>query len=591
VISRILKKEFEMQKDEYMKRAQEAYVKYINHYGEKPLGQYVHTTIRQEKGRLKILFSLFMTKKMIVAAILAVSLAATAIIGYSIKSMLDEAAALRKSLDGLRATMRLDEAIDVKFEVIQPNRITTKVLYEPAYFKKIKVTYDNGENWIYLYEKSDEWIVPGAPESKMDTHEFILPSTGSIPISARLHAEYIPDVIKAFPEYAKEEKTNYVFESRIIPEGIAEVIPPPPTQKEISMGFMPLNANEWEIVTSINATTDVSNDLDGSLNAKFKFNKESDESNEKEEYVNLSASLPGSSPKNLTVSLKDSPSASINLTSVSVNLLWNGPEFVMEPKLIDDHGKTVSTLVPVKGSNKIQSKWIPIRSFKGVGTRTFDFQRIRRFEIAITRKAKTDAKEGELKIQSIELLGTKPLPTVFDPKAVNLISLKDLPLEPNLWEKYKSNQAEVELSTKDGLVCVVNLNYNKEKDQEPPWTEIKTQLTEHDFKNLWALEIEYKLESTKPITIETNLYFDDGSSYRYGRHIWIKPSEEFQKIIVYVHQFKFYDSRGPITEKTRMNLGDLREVGLGISRKNIEQAEVAKLYIKSIRLLGPEEQK
>ena len=96
-----------------------------------------------------------------------------------------------------------------------------------------------------------------------------------------------------------------------------------------------------------------------------------------------------------------------------------------------------------------------------------------------------------------------------------------------------------------------------------------------------VLEFEHRTPARQRGFVDTKLRnLIDGTQRR------VKPSDDFQTVIVYTQDLKFYWSLAGKTDATRMNLNDLQTFSLGIARKAENQGERGTLYVKSVRLLG-----
>jgi hypothetical protein len=162
----------------------------------------------------------------------------------------------------------------------------------------------------------------------------------------------------------------------------------------------------------------------------------------------------------------------------------------------------------------------------------------------------------------------------------------NVPLGPDKWKTAQSKRGHIELSN-DGNqpVCLVRLPYDKQIDEELPWTNIETELVEPNFANLQAIDIEVRWDSLLPITLEPKLVTSEQRD-TYGRQILVNPGSDYQRFLIYPQDLKYYWTAVGENNGAGMNLRELNGFSLGIARKSQEQAEQGKLYIKAIRFLG-----
>jgi len=521
--------------------------------------------------------------------LVCVSLAVAGSVSFrKLSVMLAEATQHRQRLELLHEATGVGHAFDVDFDAEQPNIARLTININPALVRLSAVTYDNGENWETLYSKSVGDILTAKTFEPTitvkDQQTFIIPPSGKQSIKALVHVEYVPEVIAAFPEYKKPEKTDRISLYEITPTGIrklASKITGVATAKaEVSMGIIPLDADRWEALNSPNAYVNLENDpVDSAVIQQFKLGAVG-------EYTNIGHAIPSATPEKPTVSLEE-------LTGMEIQFLWDGnAPIILEPKLVDDHGKIIGMTKFIEPSSNSQTIWIPAHSLKGYfGIRIFGYSRVRRFDLAVVRKVKSHASEGIIKIQRIELFGTAELPPPPTTTAAEQILLAELSLDPAQWKTAHSERGTIELSAEDKLlVCKVELPYNQELDKTLPWTNLEIPLEQRDFSKLKVIEIELMWQGPAPITIEPKLV----TSVRgdtYGRQIRIQPANQFHKVKVYLHDLKYYWSLTGTTKETKMNLYELNTISLGIARKAQDQAQQGTLYIEAIYLLGLEQQK
>lgn len=482
-------------------------------------------------------------KRIAVAAVILLCVALTGGASLAWRSAvvaLAEAAVHRQQLEKLHKATGLDQAIDIDFDTEQPNIAKLQGSINPALVHLVKVTYDNGETWQTLYDAGNLKI-SGPPVSFKDQKAFSVPASGKRRVTVHTRAEYMAEVIAAFPEYQNPQQTDQVAIYEVTAEGITKLIGENPTtaKPEISMGTIPLSIQQeistdpipvvvqhWEILNSNYAKANVWNDpTGGALVQQFKLDGEG-------EYTIISHAIPGATPANPTVSLEE-------LSNIEVRFLWEGDApVVLEPRLVDYHGKIVGTTRFIERSDKSQIIRIPAKSLKGYwGTTGFDYSHVRRLELAVARKTKEHAATGIIKVQGIELLGTAKLPPPFK-SPPNLKTLAVLPLKPAMRNTVQSEQAAIKAFEEDDLLaCKVNLPYDKKRDKTLPWTSFKIELEQHDFGNLYAIELELKWQGSEPIAIEPMIITSAGGD-TYGKHFRIQPSTNFQKILVYPHDLR-----------------------------------------------------
>jgi hypothetical protein len=536
---------------------------------------------RIKQGRQVIRLSFKFAVVSLIAIVLFTGLGFLAI--TTVKDILQQASVLRTRLDAAHKAAGLEQAFDVAFNAEQPNIVKTSVNIDPSLVYSVAVTYNNGESWQTLYSRAvgdvGGFTAPRQVITVEDQQAFSSPASGKRIVKARVRATYIPEVISAFPEYQNPEQTERIGIYELTNKGIMKLAGEDITiaKPEMSMGIVQLAVDRWEVINSPAGSVSLENDpVDGAIIQHFKLP-------EVGEYTNISHAIPGASPAKPTVSLEE-------LTNMEIQLIWDGNEpIALEPKLVDDHGKTIGITKFIEPSSKSQTIRIPDRSLKGYwGIISFDFSRVRRFEIAVARKANSYAAEGTIKIQHIELIGTGKLPT--EPLDNKTETLTTLPLEPAFWKTANSQRGTIELSKQaELLVCKVNLPYDQGHDETLPWTNLETQLQQHDFNNLKAIELELQWQGPSPITLEPKIVTSlQGDTY--GKHIQIQPSDDFEKVRVYLHDLKYYWSVAGTSDFTKMNLRELNTISIGVARKAQDQAQQGTLYIKTIRMLGTTEQ-
>lgn len=551
--------------------------------GKEPIDGDFTATVRIEEDRRRRRRRVIVS---IASVLAAVVLLAGAVKVAEITRLLAEASVLRSELASIHKVIGLDQAINVDFATEQPNVARLFANVDPALVRSVAVTYDNGESWRTLYSRTLGDIGGvGPPEGAVeleDKQAFVAPATGEKTVTVRLRVEYIPEVITAFPEYADPNRTEHIGQYELTPNEITKLVGAgvKATQPEISMTMMPLFIQHWETIyslgTSLRLEVDPSN---GSIVQHFRLPAVGD-------YTNMSGSIPGATPRNPFVSLT-------GLSIIEVQFLWNGDGPVtLESKLVDDHGKTVGTTKIIEPSGNSQTIRIPASSLKGYwGVRSFDYSRVRRLELAVARKAKSHSAEGTMRFQRIELLGTDELGLPYALPSLPK-TLIELPLEPDAWVTNQSSRStQIELLSEESLlVCEVSLPYDEKRDETLPWVNIKTLLRQQDFSQLQAIEIELMWQSLAPVTLEPKLVTSEQGN-TYGRQILIEPTRNFQKIIIYPHDLKFYWSLAGVRDDTKMDLSELKITSFGIARKAQDQAQQGTLYIKAIHLLGLEQQK
>ena len=164
--------------------------------------------------------------------------------------------------------------------------------------------------------------------SIQESRTFDPPSAGTKEITVQTKAQYIPEVIAAFPEFSESRKTEqtYLFEmtkdgiTRLIAAAIEEVIP------EKVLAAVPLDKESWELTYSQKAQPTL-NAMDYTLVYEFELPQVGD-------YVNISRSIPGASPAVPFVSLKG-----LSIIEIEFNLQGQSP-VTAEVKMVDDCGRT-----------------------------------------------------------------------------------------------------------------------------------------------------------------------------------------------------------------------------------------------------------
>ena len=525
-----------------------------------------------------ILFRFVRIDRFIVVLLAALILTAGFI---QVRSLFEQAIRLRNQLDSVREAIGVDRAVEVSFGLAQPNIVQLEATIDTALVQTVTVTYDKGESWKKLYSRSPGdyggLTEPSQVVRIMDHRAFAAPPSGTRTITVCVHVEYIPDIIKAWPQYQKPENTDHIAYFQLTPSLINKTVEDDAKslRPEVSMGTVPMALERWEVINSTAATSSITNDpADGTIVQRINLEKVG-------EYVNLSHALPGAKPSSPAVSLE-------NLTGIEIEFLWEGDGPVaIELKLVDERGKTVGVTRFVEPSSKSQTILIPARSLKGYwGIRTFDYSRVCRLELAVARKAVSHAAEGTMKVQRVELFGIAQMVASTPTPRAEMITLAELSLIPAGWSTAHSKDAAIRLSAKDSLlVCGVDMPYDEKVYEEFPWTNLRIELGTHDFSRLEALELELRWEAEAPITLEPMLVCTERAD-TYGRHIRIHPSQGFERILVYPQDLKLYWSVAGITDATRLNLSELNAFSLGIAKKERYQAEHGTLYIKSVRLLG-----
>ena len=345
------------------------------------------------------------------------------------------------------------------------------------------------------------------------------------------------------------------------------------TNQPSSMGLVPLDLlARWEPLNSPDATMQLETKPQESvLIQNFRLDKSG-------EYTIISHALPGATAAQPTVSLRE-------LTRIEVELQFDASEpITLEPRLIDDFGAVAGIVRVVTPSKGVQILHIPAASLKGYWGKNIDFSRVRRIELAVTRKLESQAAAGNLIIRRIELFGHGK--KLIDPPMPTLNKFIGLPLKPDKWQTSSSKNAQISLNSEGEILkCAVKLSYERNKDGELPWINIDTTTEQKDLNQLAAIEFCIRWDGSSAITLEPKI-FTSSRGDTYGRHIWIQPSHESQKVLVYLQDFKYYWSAVGPTEQTHMNLNDVRTFSLGISRKSLTQADSGTLYIEAIYFLS-----
>ena len=512
--------------------------------------------------------------------IIAVAILCLAVTGVAwgvtveVRRLLAEAAQLRQRLDAMHKAVGLDRSFQADFTVQQPNTAMTTVRIDPSLVRLAEVSYDAGGSWKKLYEAGQQ----GAAEPILrleDEHAFTPPAAGKAEVTAKVRVQYIPAVLEAFPEYASAEKTERWAEYEVSAGGI-QVGALSTTTAAIAASVTPVDSatSPWELTNSANAIVAAESDQKGKGMAVKLALKDIGE------WATLSHSIPGATPAGPTVPLKD-------LTHVEVQLVWDNPaELGMETKLIDDFGK-ITGIVKFLGTGKaLQTVRIPVGSMKPYfGVPQVDLSRIRRIELTFARKTPGQAAEGTVRIESVSLISSKPLPPLWKPPSA-YASLEPLSLKPDSWKTAKSAQGEIALAAEgDALTCKVNLPYDPKRDKELPWTSLWMQPQGKSFPGLQAIELEVRWDGEAPITIEPQLSMGSQGD-TYGMQVRVQPTKDFQKIMVFPQDMKYFWTFAGETSAKGMDLGNIVSFHLGIARKATDQAEGGTLFIKSIRFLG-----
>ena len=491
-----------------------------------------------------------------------------------IRALLLEAAQLRQRLDAMHKAVGLDRSFGVDFVAEQPDKARVDVRIDPSLVRLAEVSYDTGVSWKKLYEAGQQ--VAAEPILLVeDEHVFAAPAAGKAEVISKVRVQYIPAVLEAFPEYASADKTEKSAEYEVSAAGIqVAAVSTTTTAPTATVTPVALADGRWELTNSTNATVMVKSDVkDKGLVVTLALKDVG-------EWATLSHSIPGASPTGPTVSLKD-------LTHVELQFVWDNPdELALETKLIDDFGK-IAGIAKFLGTGKaVQTVRIPVGSMKPYfGVPRVDLSRIRRVELTFARKTPGQAAEGVLRIESVSLVSSKPLPAAWMPPA-SYAPLEQLHIKPDSWKTAKSAQGEIALATEgDALVCKVSLPYDAKRDKELPWTSIWTQPQGKSFASLEAIELEVKWDGEAPITIEPQLSMGSQGD-TYGMQVRVRPAKDFQRIVVFPQDMKYFWTFAGATGAKGMDLGDIASFHLGIARKALDQADKGTLLIKSVRFLG-----
>jgi len=448
------------------------------------------------------------------------------------------------------------------------------VWINPALVRLAEVSYDAGISWKKLYEAGGQ--AAAEPMLRLeDEHAFTPPAAGKAEETAKVRVQYIPAVLEAFPEYASPDKTERWAEFEVSAAGVQiAALSTATTAAAPTVTPVALAGGRWQLTNSTNATVAAKSD------AKDKGLAVTLALKDVGEWATLSHSIPGASPASPTVSLKD-------LTRVEIQLLWDNPaELALETKLIDDFGR-ITGIVKFLGTGKAaQTVCIPVGSMKSYfGVPRVDLSRIRRVELTFARKIPGQAAKGVVRIESVSLVSSKPLPASWKPPA-SYASLQQLPLKPGSWKTAKSAQAEIAtVAEGDALACRVGLPYDSKRDKALPWTSIWTQPQGRSFAGLQAIELEVKWDGKSPVTIEPKLSMGSQGD-TYGMQVRVRPATAFQKIIVFPQDMKYFWTFASETSPKGMDLGNIASFHLGIARKALDQADKGTLFIKGIRFLG-----
>jgi hypothetical protein len=515
-----------------------------------------------------------MKRRVATIVLLSVIIIAAAGATVAVRTFLSEAAYHQRQLQSLHNVVGLDQAFGVEYSITQPNTFNIMVTVDPALVSKIEVSYDDGRTWRELYTATPEqYVYAGTKRELMQDSKTI-----SVPgiVTARIRALFVPDVIAAFPEYELPTKNERIGTFEFTGSTITQLSTGEAKTAEsiTSMGQIPLDLARWEPLSSLDAGME----LDAEPQTGFLV--ENFQLGDVGEYTNIGHCLPGATALDPTVSLHR-----LNRIELELQLDASSP-VTLEPKLVDDLGRVAGVMRVVTPSEDVQTLYIPARSLKGYWGKNIDLSRVRRVELAVTRKVRTQASSGTIVIRRIELFGDgeklteAPLPT--------LNSFAKISLKPDKWRTAKSKNGGIRLSSEGEILkCEVELPYNRITDKELPWVNIEAATEQKDFKRLAAIELRLRWDGASIITLEPKVV-TSGRGDTYGRHIWIQPSAELQNVLIYPQDLKYYWSTvvGP-TEETRMDLNDLHTFSLGISRKSMSQADSGNLYIESINFLGP----
>ena len=490
-----------------------------------------------------------------------------------VHQLLEEAAQFRRQLDAMHKVVGLDRSFVADFEVEQRKTVRVDVRIDPALVRLAEVSYDAGGSWKKLYDAGKQAAVEPVVRLE-DKHAFAPPAAGKAEVTAKVRVQYIPAVLEAFPEYASADKTERSAEYEISAVGIEKVGEGPSPRLSLSVTPVDLAASRWELSNSGNATVVTESDpKDRVLVAKMILKDVG-------EWTTLSRSIPGATPANPFVSLKD-------VTHIEIQLVWDNPaQVALETKLVDDFGKimgTVRFLAPGKASQTVR---LPVGAMKPYfGVPRVDLSRIRRIELTFARKIPNQAAEGTVRIKGVSLVGTKPLPPTWKPP-FTYATLASLSLRPDSWKTAKSTRAQIALAAQgDSLACKVNLPCSARRNKELPWTSLWTQSPDKSFPGLQAIELELRWDGEAPITIEPKLSTGSQGD-TYGMQVRVQPARDLQKILIHPQDLKYYWAFAGETAAKGMDLDNLVSFRLGIARKAVDQAERGTLSIRSVRFLG-----
>jgi hypothetical protein len=509
-------------------------------------------------------------KRLAVFILLAVVVIVTVGAAFAVQTLLSKAAYYQRQLQSLHDIVGLDRAFDVTFETQQPDTFKLLVTVDPALVSKVEVTYDDGQTWRSLYS-----TVPGQNAyagTKLQLIEDSKTITEPGIVTARVRAQFVPQVIEAFPQYAQSPKNERVgtfeFTGSAITQLSAEETKT--AAQPVSVGLVPLDLPRWEPIISLDAEMQLESQ-NGAIVQHFHLADVG-------EYTNIGRSLPAVTAEQPSVSLRQ-------LTRIEIELRLNASEPVtIEPKLVDVLGRVAGVIRVLTPSKDVQTLHIPVGSLKGYWGKNIDFSHVRRFELAVTRKVQGQASTGTLTISRIELFGLGPHLT--DSPLTALKKFAELPLESGKWRTASSKNARVSLATEgEMLQCKVELPYDRVKDDELPWTNIETETEQKNLNRPAAIEFWLRWDGPSAITLEPKVVTSP-SGDTYGRHIWIQPSSELQKILIYIQDLKYYWSAVGPTEQSRLDLDEVHTFSLGISRKSPAQADSGTLYIKAINFLA-----
>ncbi len=489
-----------------------------------------------------------------------------------------EEASLNKRLSRIHEALEsdLDLAFHVEFSVEQPNTAGFKGSIDPALIRFVEVQFKKDEKpkilWDNRHSDTVTTVLPGRREPIHDNRSFDIPASGSTFERIILRAEYTPEVVRAFPEYADAtSKTERTCKFEITPTGIKKIIDTTTGSKHerLMVESLPLDDGVWEMINSEGATLTISNDEEGSLIQEFTLGDVG-------EWTNLSHPISRTSLADLG-----------EVTAISARIFWDGERpLSVELKLVDNRKRTVGITRFVEPKNESQEILVPIQLLRGYwDVKDFCIEEVRRLEFAVARKSNGQAAKGVIKIFNIALLGTGEKITVTPPSPapeLGPVSLDSSPWETKVGSRSVDGTtvpARLELSN-DGplLVCEVDLRDDREQFT---WTNLMTKIEESE--NLQAIRLKLRWEGEAPITIEPMLVTpENGDESRmpqtYGMHHRLHPSEEYQTLLFQVYDLKYYFPFFASDGKARL--------GIGISRKAKNQASEGTLYIKEIMLQG-----